>query len=162
MIDQNDIIVATLPEDDTPPLSAESVVVELSVEAPSDIVLVVIDVSSTTVLVVFEVSSITVLVVMDPSLELLEVLSVAVVSSGLVLLVVELSSLETGVIVFSYNTFPSILINLIVNSPSSDTKAWPKDCNSTTEGARFAQRSYPKVKGPCSVECSQRHQCNYK
>jgi hypothetical protein len=66
---QEDIpIIEYLPEDGRVSLSAESVVVELSVD----------------------------------------------VSSG---------TLVTGVIVFSYNTLPSIFINLMVSSPSSETEA---------------------------------------
>jgi hypothetical protein len=125
MAHQEDItfIIAPLPEDETPPLSEEYAVVEFPVV-----------ISSETVLFVVEVSSITVLVVAEPSLELLAVLSVVVsvavvTSPELVLLIVadpsslKVPSLETGVIVFSYNKLPSILINLIVSSPSSDTEA---------------------------------------
>lgn len=98
-----------------------------------------------------------------PSLELLMLLSLAIVISSEVAdpsssVELFLSLLETGVIVFSYNTLPSILINLIVSSPSSETEAWPKDWSSITEGARFAQRSYPSVNGPCSDHCAKNHQ----
>ena len=64
------------------------------------------------------------------------------------------SIVAPGVIVFSYSTLPSILINLIVSSPPSETEAWPNDWSSTTSGARFAHRSYPNVNGPCSSKRS--------
>ena len=66
-----------------------------------------------------------------------------------------LSIVAPGVIVFSYSTLPSILINLIVSSPPSETEAWPNDWSSTTSGARFAYRSYPNVNGPCSFKRSE-------
>ena len=65
------------------------------------------------------------------------------------------SIVAPGVIVFSYSTLPSILINLIVSSPPSETEAWPNDWSSTTSGARFAHRSYPNVNGPCSSKRSE-------
>jgi len=66
------------------------------------------------------------------------------------------SDVDPGVIVFSYNTLPSILINLIVSSPSSDTYACPNDWSPTISGARLAQRSYPNVNGPCSTSSIER------
>jgi hypothetical protein len=52
-----------------------------------------------------------------------------------------LSIADPDFTVFSYNKLPTILIKLIVSSPTSDTDACPNDWSSTTPKARFAQHS---------------------